>query len=49
MMRHGYYMTRNRSFLCERALEGETYEPSKWTVVVPHRMVEEIEKKVLAQ
>ena len=42
-MRHGYYMTRNRSFLCERALEGETYEPSKWTVVVPHRMVEEIE------
>lgn len=43
MMKHGYYMTRNRAFLCEDALEGETYERSRWTVILPHRMVVEVE------
>ena len=44
LMRHGYYMTRNRAFLCEDALPGETYERSEWTVILPRRFVEEVEE-----
>lgn len=46
MMRHGYYMTRNRSFLCEEEAGREDAVPSGWTVVVPHRFIVRIEEEM---
>lgn len=46
MMRHGYYMTRNRSFLCEEARRNERYVESRWTVVVPHKFVARVENEL---
>ena len=46
LMRHGYYMTRNRSFLCEEEASREDAVPSRWTVVVPHRFIIRIEEEM---
>lgn len=46
MMRHGYYMTRNRAFLCEEAAAKEDCIKSEWTVVIPHRFVAQIEREL---
>ncbi len=46
IIKHGYYMTRNRSFLCKREAKRENCIQSEWTIVIPHVLVKEIEERL---
>ena len=46
MIRHGYYMTRNRSFVSVDELRHEECLISRWTVIVPGRFVTAFRKEL---